>query len=100
MRMTLKAINQELSRCGHEAQVEKGDGYFYFIGEDVSSWLDRTVKVTTVGSLTLEQWVEEFNRLKKVNESIVQGLASQGTQETRAVAARDRGTKDPKLKAK
>jgi hypothetical protein len=30
-------------------------------------WLDRTVRVATLNALTLEQWVQEFLRLKKLN---------------------------------
>ena len=30
----------------------------------------RTVRVTTVNALTLEQWIEEFQRLKKLNQRI------------------------------
>ena len=71
MRITAKAINDELKRLGHDVRVEKGDGYFYFWGAEVNAWLDRTVKVPTLGTLTLEQWVEEFNRLKKLNDELL-----------------------------
>ena len=30
MRLTLKNIDDELRRLGHDVHVEKGDGYFYF----------------------------------------------------------------------
>ena len=30
MRLTLKAIDDELRRLGHDVHLEKGDGYFYF----------------------------------------------------------------------
>lgn len=32
MRLTLKAINDELKRLAHSVELEKGDGYFYFKG--------------------------------------------------------------------
>jgi hypothetical protein len=70
-RVTLKAINDELLRCGHNARLEKASGYFYFFGGEATDWLDRTVQATTVNALTLEQWVEEFKRLKKVNLEIM-----------------------------
>ena len=35
------------------------------------NWLDRTVKVPKVSNLTLEQWIDEFNRLKKVNDEML-----------------------------
>ncbi len=71
MQVTLKAINERLAAAGCEARVERGDGYFYFSGGDALDWLDRTVKVPTLASLTLAQWVDEFMRLKKMNESML-----------------------------
>ena len=70
-RVTLKAVNDELARRGHNAQLAKGDGYFYFWTGEAVDWLDRTVKVSTLSALTLEQWIEEFRRLKKLNQEIM-----------------------------
>jgi len=69
--LTLKAINDELARRGHSARLEKASGYFYFIGGEAADWLDRTVGVRTINSLTLKQWIEEFRRLKELNERIM-----------------------------
>jgi hypothetical protein len=66
-RVTLKAVNDELARRGHHARLEKASGYFYFWSEDSADWLDRTVRVATLKSLTLDQWVGEYLWLKKVN---------------------------------
>lgn len=55
MRVTVKAINDELKRPGHVAQLAKGDCYFYFTSGETADWLDRTVKAPTLGSLTLER---------------------------------------------
>jgi hypothetical protein len=71
MRVTLKSINDRLAELGHKALLEKGDGYFYFSGAEIGDWLDRTIKVPTLASLTLDQWVDEFNRLKKLNEGML-----------------------------
>ena len=54
MRITAKAIHDELQRLGHDVHVEKGDGYFYFCGKEANDWLDKTVRVPTLGSLTLD----------------------------------------------
>jgi hypothetical protein len=70
-RVTLKAINDELLRRGHDARLERASGYFYFFGGEATDWLDRTVPGTTVNALTLEQWIDEFERLKKVNREIM-----------------------------
>jgi hypothetical protein len=79
-RVTLKTINDELLRRGRNARLERASGYFYFFGGEATDWLDRTVQATTVNALTLEQWIEEFKRLKKVNREIMRrtGRADQG----------------------
>lgn len=33
--LTLKKVNAELTRAGIRAELVKGDGYFYFVGQDV-----------------------------------------------------------------
>jgi len=63
MRLTLKAIDDELRMLGYDVHLEKGDGYFW--KGEANNWLDRTVNVPKVSSLTLAQWIGEFNRLKK-----------------------------------
>jgi hypothetical protein len=73
MPLTLKAIDKELQRLGHDVHLEKGDGYFFFWKGEANDWLDRTVNVPKVSNLTLEQWIDEFNRLKKVNEEMLAG---------------------------
>jgi hypothetical protein len=70
-RLTLKTVNDELARRGHTARLEKGDGYFYFRFGEAADWLDRTVGVRTINSLTLKQWIQEFTRLKALNEQIM-----------------------------
>lgn len=75
MRVTLQAIHDELQRLGHDFHLETGDGYFYFGGGEANDWLDKTVRVPTLSSLTLEQWATEFNRLKKLNEELSGGKA-------------------------
>ena len=71
-RVTLKAVNDELARRGHHARLEKASGYFYFWSEDSVDWLDRTVRVATLKSLTLDQWVGEYLWLKKVNAEMIE----------------------------
>jgi len=70
MGLTLKAINAELAKRGHNAMLVNGDGYFYFRGGEAADWLDKTVAVPKVSSLTLEEWVKAFVDLKKKNAEI------------------------------
>lgn len=67
MRLTLKAINEELAKRGYTARLAKSAGYFYFQFGEAASWLDRTVNVPTVSSLTLAEWMAEFELLRKLN---------------------------------
>ena len=69
--LTLKVVNDELARRGYSARLEKASGYFYFFGGEAADWLDRTVGVRTIHGLTLKQWIEEFRRLKALNEQIM-----------------------------
>jgi len=71
-RVTLKAVNDELARRGHHARLEKASGYFYFWTEDAADWVDRTVRVEKISALTLDQWVGEYLRLKKLNAKIME----------------------------
>ena len=75
MRITLKSVNHRLAELGADARLEKGDGYFYFSGGKASDWLDRTVNVATLATLTLDQWVDEFQRLNKLNEGMLRAPA-------------------------
>jgi len=70
-RLTLKTVNDELARLGRAERLAKGSNYFLFESGEADNWLDRTVGVRTISSLTLKQWIEEFRRLKAVNEQIL-----------------------------
>ena len=57
---TLKKVNAELVRLGIRAELVKGDGYFYFVGQDVELAQEQGVYgVFRLNDLTLDQWVEE-----------------------------------------
>lgn len=58
--LTLKKVNAELARTGIRAELVKGDGYFYFSGQDVELAQEQGVYgVFRLNDLSLEQWVEE-----------------------------------------
>jgi hypothetical protein len=52
-------------------RLEKASGYFYFWSGDAADWIDRTVRVEKISDLTLERWVAEYKRLKKVNAEMM-----------------------------
>lgn len=57
-RVTLKAINNELTKRGHAARLEKASGYFYFVDGEATDWIDRTVERPQVGTLALDQCID------------------------------------------
>ena len=89
-RVSLKAINDELARLGSTTRLAKASGYFYFQFGEAADWLDRTVQVPKVSDLTLEQWIGEYKRLKKVNAEIMRGgkVARRSEPRSRAKASR------------
>jgi len=91
--LTLRKINDELKRLGRQEQLEIGDGYFYFWAGDTANWLDRTVKVPKVNSLTLEQWIEEYDKLKKLNAEILGGDSKSAPEKTPKAAAKKKKKK-------
>jgi hypothetical protein len=91
MRLTVKAINEGLAKRGSGARLERGDGYFYFSGE-ADDWLDRTVNAHSLSSLSLDQWMAEFDRLKELNKEILRPPAQKESSEAeRPTAKRPRG---------
>ena len=73
MRLTLKAVNAALAEQGEDVRLAKADGYFYFEAGEAANWIDRTVTAKTLSSLTLEQWLDEFKKLKKLNADMLAG---------------------------
>jgi hypothetical protein len=71
VRVTVKVINEELAKRGSGTRLEKGDGYFYFSGGEATEWLDRTVNGHSLSSLSLDQWMAEFDRLRRLNKEIL-----------------------------
>lgn len=60
MRVTLNNINLELSRQGIKAELVKGNGYFYFIGDDVELAEEQGVYgVYRLSDLSVDQWIQE-----------------------------------------
>jgi hypothetical protein len=37
-RLTQKTVNDELTRLGHHARLEKATGYHYFYGGEAADW--------------------------------------------------------------
>jgi len=64
--ITRKQVNKALAAKGYRAEIFKGPGggYHYFVGDDVDDWYCASVPVGQLNALTIEEWVEWFERLK------------------------------------
>ena len=76
--LTLKKVNAELRGAAINARPEKASGYFYVKGGKATDWIDRTVQVPTINSLTLGQWMDEFQRLKELNADLTRTASRDG----------------------
>jgi hypothetical protein len=83
MQLHVKTVNDELARLGYKDELVKGAGYFFFRGGEADDWIDQGVAVRTINSLTLKQWVEEYRRLKALNQQMMKTLKA-GTGPSRA----------------
>jgi hypothetical protein len=82
-RVTLKAVNDALAKRSRGARLMKATGYFYFDSGEAANWIDKMVNTPTVGSRTVEQWLEEFDRLEKVNRDLLKTSAPRASKKKR-----------------
>jgi hypothetical protein len=65
---TVRSINAALKRAGINAEIVRGEGYYYFFGDDVELTREQGVYgVRYLHQLTVEQWVAEAK--EKANET-------------------------------
>jgi hypothetical protein len=72
--LSLKTIDTELAKRGINTKLARGEGYFYVCSGEATDWLDRTVRVLTVHSLTLEQWIDEVRKLRETNRQLMRSV--------------------------
>ncbi len=63
-KLTSATVNKELKRLGFQERLVRGNGYFYFFGGNAHMWNEDSVYVQSADQLTLDQWVEEYKRLR------------------------------------
>ena len=61
MKVSRATINKEIKKLGYEAELIKGEGYFYFVGKDVD--VSVGIYVNKIDELSFEEWIEEFKSL-------------------------------------
>ena len=60
MRVTLSAVNKALAQEGIKAELVRGEGYFYFVGDDVDLSEEQGVYgVYRLSELSVERWLQE-----------------------------------------
>ena len=70
-RLSLDTVNREMARLGCAERLAKGQGHFYFTGGEADGWVEKSVGVRTLNSLTLKQWIQEYRRLQTLNAQIL-----------------------------
>lgn len=63
--LTLKTVNKKIASLGINAELIKGDGYFYFWGKDVELCRSTSVMVNQLNCLSIDQWMEELKGFVK-----------------------------------
>jgi len=87
--VTLKTVNEKLPELGTKAELAKGAGSFLFRGGEADDWIDRTVTVPMIGSLTLEQWLNEYKRLKTLNDDVMKAAKQASPKPAKTQKQRD-----------
>lgn len=60
---TVARVNAMLKARGAKATLRRGRGYYYFTGDDTRGWHETIVCTYRVESLTLQMWMDEYDRL-------------------------------------
>jgi len=90
VRLTLKAINEELAKRRVAPDWQRAMAISIFPAERQSDWLDKTVNAPSLRSLSLEQWIAEFERLTKLNDEILKASAGEGRTEVKRPPVKQR----------
>lgn len=64
MRVTLNKVNEALAAQGAAERLERAKDYFYFVEGDAPSWPSTMVVVSRLGSLSIEDWINEWRTLR------------------------------------
>lgn len=66
---TASQVTRALEKAGFKAELVRGDGYWYFFGDDAESLTEQGVYgVYRIGELSVERWVEEFKSRKEASK--------------------------------
>lgn len=66
MKATKRNIDKAIKKSGINAEIFKGNGYFYFVGNSINLAKQQGVYgVARFSDLTVDRWVEECKALVK-----------------------------------
>jgi hypothetical protein len=60
MRVTLKNINKAIKAAGGTEELVRGNGYFYFVGDDTPKWERASVYTMFLSDFTVDEWVAQW----------------------------------------
>lgn len=72
--LQLRTVNKALKNEGIKAELIKGEGYLYFIGDDVELCYTTSVYVPRLNDLPLEVWMKHARGFKIENEKFRETL--------------------------
>ena len=58
-------VNRVLRQRGRLERLVRGRGYYYFAGGNSTNWPTCSVWVYRADDLTVERWLQEFDRLRQ-----------------------------------
>lgn len=74
--LNIKKVNKEIKLLGIEAEIAKGDGYFYFFGDGVKFCKHTSVFVYRLNQIKLDDWLNEAKCFAKESSDRQDYLAS------------------------
>lgn len=62
-RLRKRDVNRKIRQRGIDAELVRGQGYYYFVGPDVEGASSTSVMVFALNHLSLEQWMSELDAI-------------------------------------
>jgi hypothetical protein len=76
--LRISTVNRALQAEGIDAELVRGDGYFYFVGPDVELASTTSVMVYRLNQLSLSGWLYEAREFKRQTAEVKQRLGEEG----------------------
>lgn len=73
-RLTIKSVNKAIAARGIKAELVKGDGYFWFSGDDVEYASTTSVMVFNLNSMPIESWMADLDMFVAEHKKVAADL--------------------------